>query len=247
MGLSFFQKLQRRNRDFQLDVDGISLPVRVTENDRAKRLILRIAPGGSSLKVTAPHHIGDDEIEAFVEKNRSWVAARLGRMPARMIIEEGSTIPYRGIDHKIVSSGKLRGLVESRTQDDMPTLIVPGEGDTIRRKLVGWLKQEARRELDAAVMRHCEQIGVRPKRLRITDTTSRWGSCSSTRTLSFSWRIIMAPPEILDYLAAHEVAHLVEMNHSKKFWALTRRLCPETDKHKSWLRVHGARLHAVDI
>ncbi len=247
MGLSFFQKLQMRNRDFSIEVDGQHLLVRVSENNRAKRLILRIAPSADGLKVTVPHHVSDEEIEAFVAKNRAWVAARLGRMPEKTEIAEGSHIPYRGADHRVASSGKMRGLVEVILINGEPVLQVPGDPNTIGRKLVAWLKQEARRELDKAVMRHCSEINVRPKRLRITDTTSRWGSCSSSRTLSFSWRIIMAPPEVLDYLAAHEVAHLVEMNHSAQFWALTKRLCPGTDQHKGWLRVNGAKLHSIAV
>jgi len=92
-----------------------------------------------------------------------------------------------------------------------------------------------------------EALNVRPKIVRITDTTSRWGSCSTTRTLSFSWRIIMAPPVVLRYLAAHEVAHLREMNHSPDFWNLVREICPDMDKHKAWLRTNGNRLHAISF
>ena len=247
MGLSFFQKLQQRDRNFTVEVEGRVLPVRILENDRAKRLILRIAPGADGLKVTVPSHVSDDEIEAFVAKNHAWVAARLGRLPKRIKLVEGSKIPFRGVDHRVASSGKTRGLIEVTTMEGVPVLIVPGDSRSIGRKLVIWLKREARKELDAAVMRHCEKIDVRPRRLRITDTTSRWGSCSSAPTLSFSWRIIMAPPDVLDYLAAHEVAHLIEMNHSRRFWNLTRELCPETDRHKGWLRVNGAKLHAIAV
>lgn len=247
MGISFFQQLQKRNRDFSVDLDDQRLPVRVVENARAKRMTLRIEPGGTGLKVTIPPHVCDDEVENFVTRNRNWAAVRLARLPAETRLVEGSVVPFRGRDHRIVASGKLRGTVEHRDIDGELVLRVPGDADAIGRKLLSWLKQEARRELDQIVTRHSATLGVRPKRIRITDTTSRWGSCSSTRTLSFSWRIIMAPPEVLDYLAAHEVAHLVEMNHSQAFWTLTRKLCPQADIHKSWLRQHGARLHAVSV
>ncbi len=225
----------------------MSLPVKVVENDRAKRITLRIVPGGDGLKVTTPGHVGDDEIEAFVERNRNWVASRLARMPGKISLEAGATIPYLGVEHKIVPTGKLRGVVEARMGADGAELHVPGDENTLSRRLVTWLKQEARRELNEAVARHVAHINVRPKQIRITDTTSRWGSCSTTRTLSFSWRIIMAPPEVLNYLAAHEVAHLKEMNHSDRFWKLTRQLCPDTDQQKNWLRQNGAKLHAVSV
>ena len=95
--------------------------------------------------------------------------------------------------------------------------------------------------------RHSATLGVKAKSITMRDTTSRWGSCSSSGALNFSWRIIMAPPEVLDYLAAHEVAHLREMNHSDRFWALVAETCPNFEAHKAWLRTHGTGLHAVTV
>lgn len=247
MALSFFRQLQKRNRDFSIEIDGRILPVRVNENDRAKRITLRIMPDGDGLKVTTPGHVGDDEIEAFVQRNRNWAEARISRMPDQVQLVEGAMVPFRGIDHQIILSGKLRGIVSEEVQDGEPILLVPGEANTTSRKLVSFFKTQARKELNHVVSIHSEKIGIRPKQIRITDTTSRWGSCSTTRTLSFSWRIIMAPPEVLNYLAAHEVAHLKEMNHSNRFWTLTRELCPDTDAQKSWLRTNGSRLHAIKV
>ena len=245
MALSFFKQLQKRNRDFEIEIDGRKIAIKVVENERAKRMILRLMPGGDMLKLTTPGHVGDEDLEEFVARNRNWIVARLSRLPEKTIIKPGETILYKGVEHLILATGKLRGVVEVDQIEGRPVLKVPGDENAIGRKLENWLRQQARRELNMAVDRHVAKIDVRPKRIRITDTTSRWGSCSTTRTLSFSWRIIMAPPEVLDYLAAHEVAHLVEMNHSHRFWDLTRKLCPETDRLKNWLRVHGSRLHAV--
>ena len=206
MSFSFFRQLQKRDRDFHLEVDGRALPVRVIENDRAKRLILRISPGGDELRVSTPGHVADDEIESFVKRNRNWVGARLSRIPERKVLGVGATVLYQGIEHRIEKTGKLRGVIEVQVGDDGPQILVPGDHSSIPRRLAIWLKDRARKELNEAVDRHATQINVRPKQIRITDTTSRWGSCSSTRTLSFSWRIIMAPPEVLDYLAAHELS-----------------------------------------
>ena len=247
MAFSFFRQIQKRDRDFGIEIDGRRLPVKVVENDRAKRLTLRIVPGGGALKITTPCHVSDDELEEFVYRNKNWAAARLARLPEETKLRVGSVVPYKGVDHKLVSTGKLRGTVRVCVQEGEPVLEVPGTEEMIGRKILSWFKQEARRELDRCVSSHANTLGVRPKQIRITDTTSRWGSCSSTRTLSFSWRVIMAPPQVLNYLAAHEVAHLVEMNHSDKFWALTRKLCPDTDVQKTWLRNHGAKLHAVSV
>ena len=247
MVFNFFRELQKRDRNFEFEIDGRNLPVKVVENDRAKRLTLRLTPSGDGLKVTTPSHVGDDEIHEFVLRNRNWAAVRLARMPEKISLAQGSVIPLHGVDHEIVLTGKSRGVIEANFKDGHYTLRVPGDEKATSRKLVDWMKKEARYELNKAVARHSATIGVRPKQIRITDTTSRWGSCSSNRVLSFSWRIIMAPPGVLDYLAAHETAHLIEMNHSDRFWALTRKLCPETDRHKQWLRSNGARLHAIVV
>ena len=247
MAFSFFKQLQKRDRDFTIEIDGQLLPVKVAENDRAKRLTLRLFPAGDGLKVTTPSHVSDDEIEEFVTRNRNWAATRIARLPKRVELMHGESIPFKGVEHTIVSSGNLRGLVQVKTENDQAILVVPGEPATASRKLVSFMKREARSELDKAVNIHANKIGIRPKQIRITDTTSRWGSCSSTRTLSFSWRIIMAPPAVLNYLAAHEVAHLKEMNHSDRFWKLTKELCPDTDIQKGWLRTNGAKLHAISV
>jgi len=228
-----------------IEIDGVAMPVRVVENERARRLTLRIVPGGQELKVTLPPHVTDHELDRFLERNRNWVAAKLSRLPDTTRIEEGAIIPYRGIDHHIVYLDRLRGVVEAKQIMDEASLLVPGNPDAIARKVVNFLKSEARKELNRAVVGYAEALEVRPKTVRITDTTSRWGSCSTTRTLSFSWRIIMAPPEVLNYLAAHEVAHLREMNHSSRFWDHVRKICPDMEIHKSWLRTNGPKLHAI--
>ncbi|MEO0327187.1 MAG: SprT family zinc-dependent metalloprotease [Pseudomonadota bacterium] len=245
--MNFFRKIQRRDRDFSIEIDRQTLSVKVNENERARRLTLRILPDGSGLKITTPDHVSDHEISAFVDRNRNWVAARMKRMPDTIYVTTGAMVPYLGQEYRIEKSGRLRGVVEPSMTDENPVLLVPGDDKTIGRKLLSWFKQEARRELNLAVSRHSQSLDVRPKQLRITDTTSRWGSCSTTRTLSFSWRIIMAPPEVLDYLAAHEVAHLREMNHSARFWSLVKDICPEMEKHKAWLKQNGTRLHTVQF
>ena len=111
--------------------------------------------------------------------------------------------------------------------------------------MIDFLKKEARHDLERAVMRHAMMLGVRVKAIRLRDQTSRWGSCSSTGMLSFSWRLVMAPPFVLDYLAAHEVAHLHEMNHGPRFWHLVESVCPETKQARAWLNREGLRLHAI--
>ena len=125
-------------------------------------------------------------------------------------------------------------------------LAVSGEAAHLRRRVVDYLKREARRDLEAAVALHAGALSVRPTLMRVRDQRSRWGSCSGDGHLSFSWRLIMAPPFVLNYLAAHEVAHLLEHNHSRRFWRLVEQICPDRHRARAWLRSEGSSLHAVD-
>jgi len=115
------------------------------------------------------------------------------------------------------------------------------------RRLKDWLAQQARADLDERVSWHARKLGVRPRRIGLRDQTSRWGSCSSSGLLSFSWRLIFAPPLVLDYVAAHEVAHLVEMNHGARFWKLVAECVPSLDEAKQWLRHEGTDLHRYGV
>ncbi|MEL6746154.1 MAG: M48 family metallopeptidase, partial [Pseudomonadota bacterium] len=118
---------------------------------------------------------------------------------------------------------------------------------TSNKRIYGDLKRQAKQDLTKAVAYYASELGVKPKSITLRDTTSRWGSCSSSGALNFSWRIILAPPDVLNYLAAHEVAHLREMNHSDRFWAHVKAICPDMDAQKAWLRAHGQKLHAVTV
>src|SRR5262249_39572655 len=127
--------------------------------------------------------------------------------------------------------------------DGMRLLCVAGDAAHVGRRVTDFLKREAKRDLAAASRHYADRLGVRLRRVSIRDQSSRWGSCSSTGMLSYSWRLILAPEFVLDYLAAHEVAHLVEMNHSPRFWRTVLGVCPDTRRAKVWLDAHGADLH----
>lgn len=252
MALGLFKSLtgdfdKGKSRDRFLEVDGETMPVKVVEHPKSKRITLRLMPSGDGLKITMPAHVSDRELDQFLNRNKNWVATRRARLPKKVEIGEGAIIPYLGLEHRIVHLDRLRGVVEPKLIGDELSLLVPGDPKFIQRKLVDFLKKQARSTLNEIVAVHAATLNVRPKQIRITDSTSRWGSCSSTRTLSFSWRIIMAPPEVLDYLAAHEVAHLREMNHSDRFWNIVRDICPDMEIHKAWLRKNGSSLHAVSL
>jgi predicted metal-dependent hydrolase len=157
-------------------------------------------------------------------------------------------VPLRGEPHRIEHRPGERGTVWAELGDDgARTLCVAGEAPHIARRIRDYLKREAKRELEAASRAYAEQLGVKVKRVSVRDQASRWGSCSNTGVLSYSWRLILAPPFVLDYLAAHEVAHLVEMNHSRAFWRVVGRICPNTARAKTWLDTHGADLHRYGV
>ncbi|EAS49074.1 putative metal-dependent hydrolase [Aurantimonas manganoxydans SI85-9A1] len=229
----------------RLDLAGGPVAVTVRRNPRAKRMILRLAPGASGVVVTAPRQVSGRAIAEFLERHRGWVEERVARAPGHVVVADGATIPFRGGTLRLVSAPERRAS-RFETVDGEACLMVGGAPEHFVRRVVDTLKREARQDLQAAVDRHAATVGLRPRSMALKDTRSRWGSCTIDRRLAFSWRIVMAPPEVLDYLAAHEVAHFREMNHGASFWALCRELCPGMDHGRDWLKRHGAGLHAID-
>jgi len=221
------------------------LPLTVVENPRARRLTLRIEAGGRGLRVTVPPGISPDQIQRFVARQQQWLEGRIALIPDQSVLKAGMSVPLRGVAHRIVAREGLRGLTRATRQEGEPVLEVHGDPAHFGRRIADFLKSEARADLTALVKRHAKTLGVRPGRITLRDTVSRWGSCAASGNLSFSWRIVMAPPAVIDYLAAHEVAHLVHMNHGAAFWETCRSLNPRTDECRAWLRRNGGALHAI--
>jgi predicted metal-dependent hydrolase len=206
--------------------------------------------------LTVPHRLGRGAVDAFLEAHRGWLASRLAVRPLPMPFCDGALVPLRGVEHRIVHDPAMRGAVvkvEARAAASdgggagglAPRLVVSGGEAHLARRLRDWLAAEAKRDLKTAVDRHAAAVGAKPRALKVRDTVSRWGSCSVDGVLSFSWRLVLAPPPVLDYLAAHEVAHLVRMDHSPAFWAVVARLFPDHRSARAWLKREGGRLHAI--
>ncbi len=223
------------------------LPLKIVENERAKRLTLRIEAGGKGLRVTVPPGMAPREIESFIDRHQGWLETRLAKLPDKPQVRAGVKLPLRGVPHLIVHAEGRRGTVTPSVEEGLPVLVVHGDQKHLPRRLSDFLKREAKRDIEALVAKHTASVGRKAKSIRFKDTSSRWGSCTSDGALSFSWRIMMAPPTVIDYLVAHEVAHLKEMNHGPKFWALCRELCPRTDEAKTWLKRNGGALQAIDF
>ncbi len=211
-------------------------------------MTLRIDSRNGGPVLTLPERVSRAEAERFLTSHSGWLQHRLEQLPAAIPFIDGGTFPLRGRTVRIVHRAG-RGTVQFCDMPDGPPdeqqVLVHGRAEHLSRRLTDWLKDQARHDLTAAVERHAAELGVRPAAIRVRDTGSRWGSCSSRRTLSFSWRLILAPPNVLDYLAAHEVAHLREMNHSAKFWQLVAMLDADYKTAQIWLKREGAGLFAV--
>ncbi|SER51304.1 hypothetical protein SAMN05216548_12230 [Faunimonas pinastri] len=228
----------------RLRICGQDLVIPVKRNARARRLTLRLDPAFGPV-LTLPVRTRLGEAERFVARNAAWLEARLDRVADASPFADGAELPLRGEPCRIVHRTG-RGLIRLQSGEaGTLELQVPGEADHIARRVTEWLKREARRDLTRAVDRHCERLGKPAKALRIGDARSRWGSCTSAGVLTFSWRLVLAPTAVLDYLAAHEVAHLREMNHSQAFWDIVAALDPGHMASRRWLKQHGAALHAV--
>ena len=222
--------------------------VRVRRHRRARRYTLRIQAVTREVVLSMPPRGSLKEAATFAQKHGGWIAARLGRLPEVAPFADGAIVPLRGVAHRIVHRRRSRGVVWTDTGDGGEALLcVAGDAPHINRRVTSFLKRAARRDLEAASRHYAEMIGVRLKRVTVRDQSSRWGSCSSTGVLSYSWRLILAPAFVLDYLAAHEVAHLTEMNHSPRFWRLLARLAPEMQQAKAWLDLHGNDLHRYGL
>lgn len=209
----------------------------------SRRFTLRVRAASRDVLLTVPARSSLKSAVEFAEKHAAWIGVRLARLPRPVAFAHGAVTPLRGIEHRIVHRPDARGVVWVEAAQDGPLLCVSGEAPHLSRRVGDFLRREARRDLEAAVARHATKLGVFPRRIALRDTSSRWGSCSSNGSLNFSWRLIFAPSYVLDYLAAHEVAHIRHMNHSPAFWKVTKDLFPDTDRAESWLKAHGASLH----
>jgi len=227
-----------------VDYGGEVFLVRLRAHRLARRYTLRIHSVTREVVLTMPPRGSVRQASAFAQKHGAWIAARLQRLPDAAPFANGTLLPLRGLDHRIVHRPGVRGTVWIETgAGGEPLLCVAGAEPHIPRRVRDYLKRQAKSDLETASHLAAAALGVTVKRVSVRDQSSRWGSCSTTGLLSYSWRLILAPPFVLDYLAAHEVTHLVEMNHSRAFWRLVERICPQMNRAKTWLDAHGTGLH----
>jgi len=223
-----------------LAIDGEPVSVRLRLNPRARRVIVKVHPATGEVTVVAPTRRAMEHALDFARGQKDWIAHQRARVPAPVALVPGARVPFRGALHEVRHGG--RGAMPVVQDAAAKILWVHGRAEHAPRRLTDFLKREARRLCEARALAYGAALGVCPSRITMRDTTSRWGSCSPSRAISLSWRLIFAPDFVRDYVVAHEVAHLKEMNHGPRFWALVRRLHPEFESAQEWLRLHGRSL-----
>ena len=244
----FFRKAPPARERLLIGGSGGDYAIEVRRHPAARRYTLRVREARRDVVLTMPPRGSIRQARQFAEKNADWIAARLERLPRPAPFAPDEMIPLRGVPHRIAHRPGARGTAWTEAgADGTPLFCVAGGAAHIGRRARDFLKREARRDLVAASRRYAEALGVSIRSVSLRDTASRWGSCSQSGSLSFSWRLVLAPPFVLDYLAAHEVTHRVELNHSQRFWRAVERIFPEWRRAEAWLRAHGPSLYRYGI
>ena len=213
------------------------LAVTLRRSARARRLSLRVSQLDGRVTLTLPSRAPLREGLAFLEEKSDWIRHHLQARPDHVKVTLGADLPIEGQIFRLAPATGRQVRIEGGY------LLVPGAEAQAGFRARSFLKALARDRLAAASDRYAARIGRGFGKLTLRDTRSRWGSCSSEGNLMYSWRLIMAPPQVLDYVAAHEVAHLAQMDHSPAYWAGLARLCPDYKAHKGWLAANGSSLH----
>lgn len=228
----------------RLPLDG-GAALRLSVNPRARRISIRIDARAGEAVAIAPSERRLGDAVAFARSKARWIAERLEARVEGRPLAPGQTILVQGVATRLESSGAT-GAARLMSDDDGPVIRSGGDGEAFARRVENLLKRLARDTLTARTEVHLRTLNQRPVRISIADTRSRWGSCSPhNRSVRYSWRVVMAPPAVLDYLAAHEVAHLVHADHSPAYWSVVHALVGDHRPFRAWLREHGQALHAV--
>lgn len=218
-------------------------PVKVAlrRSARARRLSLRVSRIDGRVTLTLPPRTPLREGIAFAESRADWLRGHLAKMGGAEIPTLGGTILYEGRALPLIAAPVKRATLTDAG------LLLPDTPEKTAAQVAAFLKTRARDRLAQASDHYAALLGKPYGKITLRDTRSRWGSCTSQGDLMYSWRLIMAPPQVLDYVAAHEIAHLAQMDHSPAFWAIVERLFPAHAACRRWLKEHGERLHRLQL
>ncbi len=215
-----------------------AIEITLRRSARARRFSLRVSQLDGRVTLSVPQRAQDSEAMDFARSHEAWLRAALARRPAASAVALGQQIPVEG---SLLTLAQATGR-SCRIEGEQ--LLIPGDPAQTALRAAAWLKALARDRLAAACDHYAALLDRRVTRITLRDTRSRWGSCAQDGALMFSWRLILAPPSVLTYVAAHEVAHMVEMNHSDAYWAVVSRLYPQWQTQRKWLHTRGKDLHA---
>ncbi|TRW15060.1 M48 family metallopeptidase [Glacieibacterium frigidum] len=222
-----------------LHLAGREVPVVLVRSARARRILLRADAVSGSIRLTLPPQVSVGRGAAFLSEYTGWLEAHVATWPRPLPFMPGAAIPFDG------GTLRIELAPARRTIRDGDRLIVGGTADTLPGRVTRWLKATALADLTAATLALAARLDLPAPGVRVGDPAGRWGSCSSTRRIAYSWRLIFAPPAVRASVVAHEVAHLVHPNHGAAFWALARDLGGDPAPHRRWLARHGAGLHWI--
>lgn len=203
----------------------------------ARRMTLRVSRRDGRVTLTLPRRMPESQVQAFLHEQGDWLARTLAGLAPPCLARFGAVLPVEGRG-LVLTPAAVRAPQVQGGALMLPAARPPGVA------AAAYLRALAQARLTVASDLHARALGRRFTAIVLRDTRSRWGSCTDRGRLMYSWRLAMAPPEVLDYVAAHEVAHLAHMDHSPDFWAAVARLCPDYAARRAWLREHGSALHA---
>ena len=232
---------ERMARRAELVVDGEVIGLTLRRSQRARRILLKVDVR-SRAELVIPRGVAEDEALAFAAKKGEWLKARLEKLPAHIPFKDGANVPVLNVPHRIrqVTMGDL---FRSKVWREKNEILATCEPENLAHDVRAWFRTSAKEELSRRARQAAERVGVNVAHVGVRDPHTRWGSCSAAGRLSFSWRLLMSPEWVLDYVVAHEVAHLSEMNHGPAFWQLVACLSDRMDEAKSWLKRSGPQLH----
>ncbi len=219
-------------------LDGLELPVEIRRNRRARRITLSIDAQTGTPQLVIPRGTSYAEALKFLHRESDWILNKIDELPPRVLFEDGAGVPLLGRKCRI----RHLPLLPPEVCREGDELVVGGRDKDVKYRVTEWLTNAALQKLTELAQQKMRSLGRSSAKVSVRDPKTRWGSCSEQGYLSFSWRLILAPPSVMDYVVAHEVAHLNEFDHGPNFWLLVERLCPRHRMPKHWLTRHGAKL-----
>jgi predicted metal-dependent hydrolase len=215
-----------------------ALPVLIRPSGTARRLSLRVSGLDGKITLSVPRGLKRQHALGFLAEKEAWLRAAVARAPEKLLVRAGSFLPVDG-QQRMITLAPI-----PRVSLDGDRLLVPNAAAQLGPRVAAYLKLHARDRLVTQADHYATMLGRRVTSVSLRDTRSRWGSCTAQGRLMFCWRLAMAPQDVQDYVAAHEAAHLVHMDHSRAYWDTVARIMPDYAVRRAWLRTHGAQLHS---